>query len=215
MIGELAITPLFSTNINTDVMKFILENPTGDQFILIDSTGESTPEEGSLLVGTAFFLLGSPGQNFLLLGSEVDDNILLYPSGYYRSGTKRLLTDINLLTDTLKIRLLNNGYLPNQNHTVASDTDFYIADNSSDILIDNKSWVDYGSYSGLSFSALTYQPTGEVTSLYWVMFDDTLVDKPLICYGTFDINTPMALTIVDGSVVTFSCSDDGFFGVTV
>lgn len=198
-------------------MKFILENENTDQFILI---GDQNDVSGSFSPGS-HFILGDGYSSFLLVLSTIQETLDLTVLGYFNSTRQRILTDVDVINDDIQIAILNNTYNYDPSAEVLADISSYeISGNGySRQALPNRTWntwadpgfgfiFHYLDADNLSLSA----SGGTITGKYFVMFDETLVDKPLICYGSFG-SIPIEFSISDGFTALLDWNPFGVIGV--
>lgn len=123
---------------------------------------------------------------------------------------------IDLDNDTFKAILVLSSWTPDL-------TDSLYADVSGDELANGNGYTTGGvTLSGVTWvesaGTVTFDCNdfdwsasgGDLTFRYCLIYDDTAVGDPLVCYSLLD-NTPANVTIVDGTTMTIQINASGIF----
>jgi hypothetical protein len=131
---------------------------------------------------------------------------------FYNSFTARLGIDISLESDELKIALLTSGYVPNADHATFADlTNELSGSGYAEQILTGQSYTQASGIATFDADDPVFQASGgNWTAKYWAMFDNTLADKPLICYGLIDA-TGINVTVTDGNQLIIFPNVAGFF----
>lgn len=134
----------------------------------------------------------------------------------YNSWIERMVEGANLGTDTFKMLLTTSSYTPNQ------ATHDELADITNEVSGNGYARATLGSVtSNLSSNVLTFDfadpvftaSGGSIVARYWVIFDDTMTNDPLVAYGLID-STPADVTTTDGNTLTIQVNASGLFTIT-
>ena len=123
----------------------------------------------------------------------------------YNNASKRISSDCNLETDTLKMALLTSSYTPSASHAVLADLTNEVSGNGysrqtlGSVTLTQSSGTTTLDCADISFTA----SGGDIVARYWVIFDDTPTGDPLLLYGLLD-DSPADITIVDGDTATYT-----------
>lgn len=126
---------------------------------------------------------------------------------FYDSFGDTTLKTANMATDTFKLVLLNAQYVPSQTHTVLADVTAYeLSGNGYARSTLTSSWVRSAGVTTFDFAPLTISATGGILEPYWyVVYDDTLANDPIICYGRCRVDADDTVKILeDGNVTIFT-----------
>lgn len=133
----------------------------------------------------------------------------------YNSWVEKMLEGGNTASDVFKVLLTTSTYTPSQTtHTVLTDVTNEVSGNGY-------ARQTLTQTSNLSTNVLTFDASdavftasgGSIVGRYFVIYDDTMINDPLVGYGLLD-STPADVTTTDGNTLTLQWNASGIFTVT-
>jgi hypothetical protein len=133
----------------------------------------------------------------------------------YNSWIEYMAEAANTASDTFKMLLTTSSYTPNQaTHTLLSDVTNEVSGNGYARQTLTVTSTLSTNVLTFDFSDPVFTATGgSIVARYWVIFDDTIANDPLVAYGLID-QTPADVTTTDGNTLTFNVNASGLFTVT-
>lgn len=122
----------------------------------------------------------------------------------------------DLSTDVFKFLLTTSTWTPSQSsHTILTDVTNEVS--GSGYARQTAASVTY-TQSGAVWTFDCADPVftasgGSIVARYWCLYDDTVVNDPLVAYGLID-STPADVTTTSGNTLTINVNASGLFTVT-
>lgn len=133
----------------------------------------------------------------------------------YDSWLKKIAEAVDLSSDTFKILLATSSYVPNQSsHAVLADISGEVSGNGyARQTLGSVTFNQAGGIATFDFADAEFvATTGPWTAHFWVIFDDTPAEKPLICYGLLNsAGGGTEVTVGGGNFLTFNVNASGLF----
>lgn len=132
---------------------------------------------------------------------------------FYDAWRLRESKDVNLSTDTFKMLLVDDSYVPDfAAHAVLADITGEISGNGyARQTLGSVLWDDSSGKPRFSFDQVTFEATtGPWVARRWVLFDDTLADKPLMAGGLLNADDA-DVTVTAGNELSFTMPAGYFF----
>jgi len=133
---------------------------------------------------------------------------------FYNSFKERLGSDMNLKTDTFKMLLTSSSYSPSASHSIITDITNELSGNGySRQTLGSVTYVQASGTATFDFSNVEFTAVGgSITARYFVIYNDTLTNDPLIAYGLLD-DTPADVVATDGNKIELVVDASGLFTV--
>jgi len=116
-------------------------------------------------------------------------------------------------SDTFKMLLTTSSYTPAASDSVISDIDNEVSGNGyARFEHTATSAQTSGTYTFDLDNATFTADSGSIVARYYVIYDDSLANDPLVCYGLLD-ETPADVTTTDTNTLTVTVNASGLFTI--
>jgi hypothetical protein len=132
----------------------------------------------------------------------------------YNSWKEDMVKAANLGSDVFKMLLTTSTYSPSAAHTVLANVTNELSGSGYarfEHTITTATQTS-GTFTFKLDNAEFEADGGDLTARYWVIFNDTMTDDPLVAYGLLD-DTPADVTITDGNKLTVNINASGLFTI--
>ena len=136
---------------------------------------------------------------------------------FYQSWLDYYSEAANMASDTFTVLLTTSSYTPSAStHSLLADITNELSGSgyARQALAGVSSSQTSGVYAFDANDTVFTASGGSITARYWVLFNDTLADDPLVAYGLLD-DTPADVTATDGNDLTIQWGANGIIRVTI
>lgn len=132
----------------------------------------------------------------------------------YFSWLDYMVEAVNNSSDTFKVLLTTSSYTPSTAHDMLADITNEVTGSgyARQTLTGVTSTQTGGTYTFDANNAVFTASGGSIVARYWVLFDETVTDDPLVCYGLLD-QTPADVTTTDTNTLTVTWNGSGIFTI--
>lgn len=137
------------------------------------------------------------------VGGQTEPNDTIGTIVLYDSYSNTIGTSSNQSSDTFKMILLANTYVPSQSHTILADiTAHEVSGNGYARQTLTATFNRSTATTTFDISDATFSASGGDIDAYWyAIYNDTLASDPLVCYGRCRVDEDDSVKILNGSGV--------------